>query len=230
MIRGSKRIPISIALLAALAVLLGAAGCGENKIQDPSVAARLTIEEVKLTAADLGGGWRLEDEVSVDPGDADADSPLADLAALGATRVVNQVFARDGERLQVNYVQMKTVGEAELAAEAMAEDTGENVYLTRGRVAVEIIGEGPGVEKAGELMGMKEAPGDGLDTGEDRDVTASFELACVDGIDYMHANELSVFLGEYQDGEQVNPSIQGVIDGATFGNTVALLTESSRSL
>lgn len=58
----------------------------------------------------------------------------------------------------------------------------------------------------------------------------SFDLACVDNIDYMVSNSLSNYLEAHLEGQPVDPAMQQLIDSTSFGNAVSLLTGKSSSL
>ncbi|MHB8895329.1 MAG: transglutaminase-like domain-containing protein [Candidatus Geothermincolia bacterium] len=228
---------ICAATLAALltALLVAAVGCGGQ----PGTATggkNLTVEQVKLKASDAGQGWKLDREVVADPADAPPDSTLSLLAGMGSRKVLNQFFSKGSDSLQVNLVELPDSKSANAAALLLSGETaGDNAYGARRNIAVEVISTDAGV-KTKVLEALKAEPltedgsldGEtGVDTGE---AQVSFDLACVDNIDYMKANDLSNYLESYKEGQPVDPAMKEIIDSTSFGNTVSLLTSSDSGL
>ncbi len=215
---------VAIAFILTLALLWAAAGCGSG--------GGLTVDDMKLEASDLGAGWRLEGETEVDPDMEEKGSSIYRLGQLGAEDVLNQVFTRDSERLQVNLVQM---GNAQMVQDALSflleVAGGTNIYGSRDNVVAEIIGDNQeSKEKAAQVLEIEvEYDGTGKDMGGGSAVV-EFELACVDTIDYMKFNELSNYLESYLEGQPVDEEMKAVIDATSFGNSAALLTSSGDRL
>jgi len=204
----------------ALALLLWAAGCGSGD--------GLTVDDMKLEASELGPRWELEGEIEVDPALEEKGSSIFRFGEMGAEKVLNQVFTRDSERLQVNLVQM---GDAEMVPDAFSllleGGGGSNIYGSRDNIVAEIIGDNEeSKEKAAQLLEIDvESDGAGEDAGEES-VRVSFYLACVDDLDYMEFNELSNYLQGYTDGQPVDEGMKAVISAASFGDSVSMLTSS----
>ncbi|MCJ7652183.1 MAG: hypothetical protein MUO75_00615, partial [Actinobacteria bacterium] len=219
----------AFAVLTALTMLssfLVAAGCGGRP------AGTLTISDVKLEASTLGKGWVLDKEVRSDPEKAQPDSTLALLAGIGAEDVLNQVFSRDGEKLQVNFVQFDSTENAADGVELfMAEEGTRNIYGVKKNIAVEIIGDSDaGKVKAAKLVGIKVEPGLTGEDAESANTRVEFGFACVNSVDYMKSNALSEYLEDYREGDTVDPEMQATIGSATFGDSVSLLTGSGSDL
>ena len=219
----------AFAVLTALTMLssfLVAAGCGGRP------AGTLTISDVKLEASTLGKGWVLDKEVRSDPEKAQPDSTLALLAGIGAEDVLNQVFSRDGEKLQVNFVQFDSAENAADGVELfMAEEGTRNIYGAKKNIAVEIIGDSDaGKVKAAKLVGIKVEPGLAGEDAESANTWVEFGFACVNSVDYMKSNALSEYLEDYREGDTVDPEMQATIGSATFGDSVSLLTGSGSDL
>jgi hypothetical protein len=222
---------VTLALVAVLG--LAGSGCGTSTGPDSSGKAA-TISSVKLKPSDIGAGWKLEKEVTADPSRASIDSNLGLLAGLGASRVLNQIFVNGSERLQVNLVQLPSGDKAGAAALLMSDGGSGNLYGTKGSVAVEVISSNSTAKaRAFKALGAESVDdrltGDtgALEPGKPRKV--SFDLACVLNIDYMKANDLSNYLGSYQEGQPVDPAMQAIISSTTFGDTLRLLTSSGKS-
>lgn len=208
------------AVLLALALLIWAAGCGSG--------GELTVDDMKIGASELGPGWELEGEIEVDPALEEKGSGIYRLGEMGAEKVLNQVFTRDSERLQVNLVQMGDAGMIPDVLSLLLEGGGgSNIYGSRDNIVAEIIGDNEeSKEKAAQLLEIEvESDGAGEDAGEGR-VRVSFELACVDDLDYMEFNELSNYLQGYTDGQPVDEGMKAVISATSFGDSVSMLTSS----
>ncbi len=136
---------LSLALLAASALL--AAGCGSSE-------EKLTINEVRLEKSDLPG-WSLKEEVVATPKNADPKSIVKQLYDAGAVTILNQVFEKDGIKLQVNYVEMDDTM-AGRQAEAMLEAAvgGTNYIGHKRNIAIEIIGLTPAISMAAKELGL----------------------------------------------------------------------------
>ena len=181
----------------------------------------LSVDQVKIQARQLGEGWVLEDEVEVDLRKGDPGSNLDPLKEAGAQLVLNQHFRRGERYLQVNYVQTPGDAEAEAVLEIITRKGSGNLYGRLGNIAVEIIGgEEESNRKAGLALGLELSA---ADSGDDGTVSVYFNLACVDSIDYQAANQLSVYLENYRTGDPVDPAVQKIIEGTTFGDSVKLL-------
>lgn len=123
---------VVILLLAVLITGVIELGCGGG--------STLTINEVKLKASDLPG-WTLSEEVDATKANANPKSIIPQLFDAGATRIINQVFVKNGERVQVNYVQMKNPEAAQRAAAMLKKVPGTNNNIgTTGNITVEVIG------------------------------------------------------------------------------------------
>lgn len=122
---------LTLALLFAAGLLL--VGCGTDE-------KTLTINEVKLEESDLPG-WSLVEQVKATPANAAPKSIVKQLYDAGAIAVLNQVFEKEGRRLQVNYVEMEDTM-AGRQAEAMLEAAvgGTNYIGHKDNIAIEIIG------------------------------------------------------------------------------------------
>lgn len=139
-------------ILGACLVLLSiagilSAGCGSEE-------RTLTINDVKLSEKDLPG-WRLDEEIKATVQNAAKGSVVKELYDAGAVTILNQVFTKDGRRLQVNYVQMETTKDAE-HAEAMLEAAvnGTNYIGNKDNLAIEIIGTMPDTTAAAKELGL----------------------------------------------------------------------------
>lgn len=219
----SHRVVSRAAAAAVVVLLLCAAGCGTGGGSRNTTS----FEDVKLDAARIGPGWKLAKEITFDPETAEEGSTLEMLAAIGATRVMNQVFTKGAGRLQVNFVLFPGNEDAKDAVELLEEEEGSlNVYGRVKNVAVEIISDDSAAKKkAAKLLGIA-LPEEDIDETGGTGFSVEFKLACVDNLDYMKANELSNYLGSYREGQAVDPAMQAVIDSTTFGNKVSLLTTS----
>lgn len=209
----------TVALLVPV-LLLWAAGCGSG--------GKLTVDDMKFEASELGPGWELEGEIEVDPEREEKGSGIYRLGELGAEVVLNQVFSRDSERLQVNLVQTGSVEEAGDALSFLLEEGGgSNIYGSRENIAAEIIGQNAeSKKKAAQLLKLEvEYDGSAGDVGGGS-AGVEFEIACVNTIDYMISNELFNYLVSYQEGQPVEEKMKAVINSTGFGNTVSLLTSS----
>lgn len=219
----------AVAAMAALSMLssfLVVAGCGGTP------AGTLTISDVKLEASTLGKGWVLDKEVRSNPAKAQPGSTLSLLAGIGARDVLNQVFSRDGERLQLNFVQFDS---AKNAADGvvlfMSEEGTRNVYGAKKNIAVEIIGDSESSKATtAKLVGIKLTPGLAQDNVESAKVQVEFGFACVNSIDYMKSNALSEYLEDYREGDTVDPGMQATIGSTTFSDSVSLLAGSGSDL
>jgi len=213
----------SVAALFAVATLLIATlitGCvGEKKS---------TITDVQLKASDLGPGWRLTSEIEGGAELAPKGSTLEELfTGFGARKVLNQFFNRNGVDLQVNLILFDSADDAKQAVEFLAKNGRNNVYGTRNNIGVEIISaDQASRELAAGLVGIEVKPGGKEPLGQKRGYDVSFQLACVDNIDYMRSNELANYLQGYQEGQPVDPGMQAIISTTTFGNSLALFVES----
>ena len=122
-------------ILAALAFsLLVAAlvGCG---------GGNLTIEQVKLKAPDLGPEWILSQQIEVSTANATARSVVPQLYRAGAVRIINQIFTKGSEKLQVNLVQMDNSRNAATAVKLLNSVAGGvNTIAAKQNIAVEIMG------------------------------------------------------------------------------------------
>jgi hypothetical protein len=107
-------------------------GCG---------AGNLTINQVKLKASDLGSGWTLSEDVEVSTANATARSVVPQLYKAGAVRIINQIFTKDSEKLQVNLVQMDNPQDAATAVKLLnGVAGGVNTIGAKQNIAVEIMG------------------------------------------------------------------------------------------
>ncbi|MFH1150705.1 MAG: transglutaminase-like domain-containing protein [Actinomycetota bacterium] len=224
---GGNRIAVAfLCAVLGLAVSLAPVGCGGQQGGEGTTS----IEAVKLQAIQLGPGWTLESSQYFNPLAGSAEQ-WREMVKLGASNVLNQVFANGGERLQVNYVQFDTAAHAADGLEVIRQAGGtSNSYGTVKNIAVEVIDENAATrqmvlrELSASAEGQATEPEDAGPT-----VTATFGLACVSGIDYMKANELSNYLQTYTEGQPVDPAMQSVIGTTTFSDNVRMLTGAGRA-
>ncbi len=126
------------------ASLLFTAGCGGGE--------DLTIDQVKLRASEIGEGWTLQEEIEVNISNASPGSVVTEMYELGAVRIINQVFVKDGATLKVNLVEMKNPEDAAKAEELLRSAAGANTIGIRENMAVEIIGNATDKARAAELL------------------------------------------------------------------------------
>ncbi len=139
-------------LILVSASLLFTAGCGEG-------GGNLTIDKVKLKASEIGEGWTLQEEIEVNTSNAAPGSVVTGIFELGAVRIINQVFVKDGVTLQVNLVEMRNPGDAAKAEELLRSVAGANTIGTRENMAVEIIGNATDKARAAELLKIQAGTG-----------------------------------------------------------------------
>jgi hypothetical protein len=232
-----RRLNGTVASMAAVVVLVtctvAGAGCGTSARS--SDGKNLSIESVRLQPSDIGQGWKLEKEVTADPAEAATGSTLSLLAGLGASRVLNQIFVNGSDRLQVNLVQLDSAEKSSAAAMLMSGEAGnDNIYGSRQNIAVEVISaDAAAARKAfkalgAESVGPEDVTGNSLEPGKTWRV--SFDIACVETIDYMKSNELSNYLESYTEGTPVDPAMKAIIDSTTFGDNLTLLTSGGGGL
>lgn len=143
-----NRKPVFTLLLALfLATGFLAAGCGGSE-------EGLTIDEVKLEEADLPG-WSLAEEVKATPENAAPKSIVKQLYDAGAVSILNQVFEKEGIKLQVNYVEMEdTAGGRQAEAMLEAAVGGTNFIGHKQNIAIELIGTVPDMGLAAGKLGL----------------------------------------------------------------------------
>lgn len=125
---------LAVALLVSCAVPgMFAGGCGNRE-------KKLTINEVKLDEEDLEG-YALNEETHATPRNAAPKSIVKDLYDAEAVNILNQVWEKDGRKLQINYVEMKD-RQGGRHAEAMLEAAvgGANYIGSKNNIAIEVIG------------------------------------------------------------------------------------------
>ena len=127
------------------ASLMFTAGCGGG-------GEDLTIDQVKLKASEIGEGWTLQEEIEVNTSNASPGSVVTEIYELGAVRIINQVFVKDGATLKVNLVEMMSSEDAAKAEELLRSAAGANTIGTRANMAVEIIGNATDKARAAELL------------------------------------------------------------------------------
>jgi hypothetical protein len=144
------RTPTAVLLLVLL-VSVGAlaTGCG-------GTGGTLTINDIKLHSGDLKG-WSLTEEVDATTSNAGPKSIVGDLFDAGAIRITNQVFEKDGKKLQVNFVQMKDADSARRAETMLKEVPGSmNTIEVKDNIAIEIIGTTADKELVVKKLGLSE--------------------------------------------------------------------------
>ena len=230
MIWNKRIIAIAVALLLLTPLLFFTGyGCGKK---ERASDGKLALDDVKITARDLGKGWELEEEALYDPDQAAPDSNIGMLGELGAGEVLNQVFTRGEERLQVNYV---LFGDSEEAMEGVVfleeGGGGENIYGARENVVVEIISDSAQTsEMAAGLLKIKTFEELVEEIEGKATYQVEFKIATVSNLNYMEANNISLYLEEYQEGEPVDPSMQPLLDFLTPCNYIQLFTQSGDKL
>lgn len=132
MMKSNRLVKCILASLMFSLLVAAIVGCGSSS---------LTINQVKLSASDLGSGWTLSKEVKVSTANAAEGSVIPQLYKAGATRMINQIFVNGSEKLQVNLVQMDNSQDATTAVKLLNSVTGGvNTTGAKQNIAFEIIG------------------------------------------------------------------------------------------
>ena len=132
MMRLKRPVECFLASLILSVVVASLVGCGTGNI---------TINQVKLNASSLGSGWTLSKEVEANSANAAAGSIIPQLYKAGAVRIVNQIFVKGNEKLQVNLVQMDNSQDAKTAVKLLNSVAGGvNTIGAKQNIAFEIIG------------------------------------------------------------------------------------------
>ena len=126
---GRRPLPAVIAAATGLVLFLVLAVCGCGATGTQSGKA-ITIQQVKLAPSDLGAGWKLEKEIAVDPAEESPDSTLGLLGGAGARKVLNQVFVKETERLQVNLIELGGTGDIDGAVAILDSNAGGNLLVS----------------------------------------------------------------------------------------------------
>jgi len=126
---GRNPFSIAVAAVTALVVVVALAVCGCGATGSAS-GKRITIEQVKLVPSDLGSGWKLEGESSVDPSEESPDTVIGLLGGAGARKVLNQVFVKGTDRLQVNLVELGGAGDVDGAVAILDSNAGGNLLVS----------------------------------------------------------------------------------------------------
>jgi len=126
---GRNPFSIAVAAVTALVVVVALAVCGCGATGSAS-GKRITIEQVKLVPSDLGSGWKLEEESSVDASEESSDTTIGLLGGAGASKVLNQVFVKGTDRLQVNLVELGGTGDIDGAVAILDSNAGGNLLVS----------------------------------------------------------------------------------------------------